>query len=120
MSDEPHVAIAVENKSEGMPMWAKVASTLGLGAVIGYLGFNHFMGADNDNREFVQSELIDALKENTSASTAMKESSGRVENVLGKVEDELDDFSKATEEQGRRIDRLLENQWKQMSEPTSP
>jgi hypothetical protein len=120
MSDTPHVEVAVEHTGEGLPGWAKIAATLGLGSVIGYLGFNHFMDDSKDNREFMQTELIDALKENTSASTAMKESSGRVESVLGKVEDELDDFSKATEEQGRRIDRLLENHWKQLPGAQTP
>lgn len=109
-TDKRHVDVEVTRK-DTLPTWVKVVSTVGIGTVIGYLAFNHFMESDRANQSFVQTQLIEALNENTAASTAQVVTSQQTNNLLQRVENELDDFNKATEAQGKRIERVLEYQW---------
>lgn len=115
---ESEQTVVVDNRVReiAIPNWVKWITTIGLGGVIGYQAFQHFMGADEKTDEFMQTTLITTMNANTAASTSLKETSIRVEAVLGKVEDELDDFTKATIEQNKRIDRLIERQWQSVGE----
>lgn len=115
---ESEQTVVVDNRGQeaAVPNWVKWVATIGLGGVIGYQAFQHFMGSDQKTDEFMQTTLITTMNANTAASTSLKETSVRVEAVLGKVEDELDDFTKATIEQNKRIDRLIERQWQSVGE----
>lgn len=92
-----------------------------VGLPIGFVGmaaaaFNYFMTKDEATTEFFQREFLQTMQASTVAATKQAEASEDVTKIMGRVADELDDFSKASMEQNRRIDKIIEQQWRTIGE----
>lgn len=96
--------------SKGFWQWVSV---VGIGTILLPAGFYAAKQMIFTNQEFIQTKLINVLEKNSEASSANAATNNAVKDVLEDVKDELEDFNRVTEEQGKRIDRMMQRAWQE-------
>lgn len=110
MPDQESVSVEMEpgaKQQQATNRWQWI-SVVGIGTFL-LPGFVYWMMSESrESRKFYQEKLLISLDVGAKADAKLADASDDTTKMLGRVADELDDFSDAAIQQGTRIDRMLD------------